>query len=128
MGTIETVYYLSNNLTTHVVKGNVRSLDIIPKVKAFLSGTPTKFVIWDFTEGSIASIYAEDIELMARTLKKLAEARKDGKTALVFSDNLSYGIGRMFEAYFSMEKMPVEFQSFHSLKEARQWLGIKDEL
>ena len=128
MGTIETVEDLDNNLATHVVKGNINTLAIITKVKAFIADRPTKFEIWDLTEGAIHSLYAEDIESMAQVFKEPAEVGRIGKSALVFSDNLSYGIGRMIEVYFSMEKITVEIQCFRSLKEARQWLGIKDEL
>jgi hypothetical protein len=128
MGTIETIYDLDNNLAIHVVKGNVNTLAIITKVKAFIADRPTKYEIWDFTEGAIHSLYAEDIRSMAQVLKEPSEVGKVEKSALVFSDNLSYGIGRMTEVYFSMEKITVEIECFRGLKEAKMWISIEDKL
>ena len=51
--------------------------------------------------------------------------RKGGKSAFVFSKDVEFGLGRMFEALSEgKEGMPVEYRSFRDINEAREWLCV----
>lgn len=115
-----------NNLTIYTVNGEVTVQDIVQKVKAFYAGEPTKLVLWDFTEANLSKIPSEDIIQIIYNIKKLVHSRKGQKTALVFSSKFGYGLGRMFTAFSEIEKTGIEYGSFHSVEEAKQWLGIRD--
>jgi len=115
-----------NNLTIYTVTGEVTVQDIIQKVKAFYAREPTQLVLWDLTEANLSKIPSEDIIQIIYVIKKLSTSRKGEKTAMVFSSKFGYGLGRMFTAFSEMEETGIEYGSFHSVKEAKQWLGIGD--
>ncbi len=115
-----------NNLTIYTVTGEVTVQDIIQKVKAFYAGEPTKLVLWDLKEADLSKIPSEDIIQIIYVIKKLSTSRKGEKTAMVFSSKFGYGLGRMFTAFSEMEATGIEYGSFHSVEEAKQWLGIGD--
>jgi hypothetical protein len=56
--------------------------------------------------------------------KKYAHLRKGGRSALVLSKDVGYGIGRMYGALSEIENIPYEIRSFRDIKDAREWLGV----
>jgi hypothetical protein len=55
-------------------------------------------------------------------------ARAEGRSSrwgIVVSEDLTYGMGRMFEAF--MSGSPREFRVFRSMEEAADWVGVDPE-
>ncbi len=120
--TIEVEVDRQQDLTTYKVAGPVTASEIIQAIEDFYSGEPTRKVLWIMTEASFDELTSEDVRRMAQTTEKFSHMRKTGKTALVFSGEVGFGLGRMHEAFRDLEASPVRQESFRSLDEALRWL------
>jgi hypothetical protein len=126
---IQTSMYGLQDLTVHRASGTVTAEEILHKIAVYyLTETPAQKILWDFTAAAVKDISREDLRRIARTGKEYAVRRKGGRTALVFSTEVEYGLGRMFEAFAIIEEFPFEIRSFRSIESAGQWLGIEGAL
>lgn len=64
--------------------------------------------------------------LEERALEAKKYSRKGGRTALVFSRKVDFGIGRMLEVIAEMEDYDYMIRSFRNAKDADKWLGIRN--
>jgi hypothetical protein len=73
----------------------------------------------------------ENVSLNLRELAALGarmDARHGSRLAIVVSDDLAFGLGRMYEAYRELEPGSTrEVSVFRSMHEAAGWLGIREE-
>ena len=124
----EIEYYLdeTNNLTSLFVKGRVEANQIIAAIKAFYQGTPTKYVLWNYSQAQLSHLSNNDVERIADTVNRYSNRSLVRKTALVFSQEVSFGLGRMFELLAELKGIPPRFMCFKKLDEAKSWLGISD--
>lgn len=125
MAIIEVSTDSQNDLTIFMVHGELTADEVIQSVEALSARKPTKFVLWDATDGSVANVPTEEIQRVAQTMMRFLEKRKEGKTAFVVATDLDYGLGRMYEAFAENEGLPYAYGIFKTVKEAKQWLGIK---
>ena len=121
-------YYLdeTNNLTSFFVQGRVEANQIIAAIKAFYQGTTTKYVLWNSSQAQFSHLSYNDVERIANTVKRYTNKRVVIKTALVFSQDVTFGLGRMFESLSEVKGIPPRFMSFRTLDDAKSWLGIGD--
>ena len=61
---------------------------------------------------------------MIKVVIDRSSERADGKTALVFSKNTGFGLGRMFGALSEIEDVQIEYMSFRSISKAKEWLDV----
>ena len=120
----KTVVHLELDLTINTISGKPTAERLINFAKNFLAGTPTKLVIWDFTTADLSDFSRDDLRRLARLPKQYVENRPQGQSALIFSRNVEYGLGRMFVAFSELEKTPSNYRSFRNMADARSWLGI----
>ena len=126
MSTIKTTFVNEKNLTIHEIIGKLSPGDIIDKLKDYYTGDKiTPFVIWIFLEAEVSAITSGDLRKILYYTKEYAHSRKGGKSALVVSMDLGYGLARIFEAFVEIEKFPFELRSFRTLGDAKQWLEIQ---
>lgn len=78
-------------------------------------------ILWNFTFGSNANLSADDMTRIAKMVKKYAIHKK---TAYVGSEDLEYGIMRMYSVYAEMESVSPVMKVFRDRDAAIQW--IKD--
>ncbi len=124
MKNIITTFVPDKDLTVHRAEGKVLAADIISKIDEYYSGnTVSKKVLWDFSGADASGIESDEVREIARLTRKYADIRKGGRTALVFSGDLEFGLGRMFTAFSRFEETPYEFGCFRSLEKAKEWLG-----
>lgn len=128
MGTIETKYDLPQDLTTFKVVGKMKVDDFYDCLAGYYEKGVTPLTLWDFTEADVSALTSEQISDFAKYARNLAEARKGGKTAVVFDTPFDFGLGRMFQSYLEIAGLPIEILISHSLDEAKQWLGIDDHM
>lgn len=120
---IETSFDQKNNLTIHKVEGQITAKEIKEKIETYYAGESiTKNTLWDFTQADISNICANEYLGLVNMTKVFAHLRKEGKTALVISDNVDYGIGRMYETLSEMEELSYEIRIFRGTKKAENWL------
>jgi hypothetical protein len=126
MGTIETTYDLPKDLTIATASGQMSARDFREWTANYYRGTVTKLVLWDILDADLSGLHADDIMHDAKQTKELANMRIGGKTAIVSSNSLEYGMSRMLEAFYDLESVPFEVQVFHTLGDAKRWLGVKE--
>ncbi|MCJ7773864.1 MAG: hypothetical protein MUP22_12120 [Desulfobacterales bacterium] len=124
MGSIKTTKDIHLELTTNLVKDQITYDDLLNWTTSYYSGTVTKFLLWDFTEADLSNITTEEFKNIAEVVKIKSDLRDRGKSALVFSRDLEFGLGRMFEVFSKLEGTQFEFQSFRNIEEAKKWLGV----
>ena len=124
MASIESLHDREKSLTVYKVKGLLSAEEMISAIKTFYTENMTFNVLLDLTEADLSLISTDEIIQIVREIRTYADARSGGKTALVFSRGLEYGLGRMSEAFYEMENIPIKIRSFRSLEEAEAWLGI----
>ena len=112
-----------NNLTSYIVQGTLMTDQIIATIDEFFSEKPTKYVLWNFSQAQIAQISNNDIKEIVKIVTKYADRNIVLKTALVFSDDSAFGLGRMFESLADIEDTPQEFMCFHNADDAYKWLS-----
>lgn len=123
MGTINRSFEKENDLTIFTVIGETNAKELIEQLELFLAGELTSLVLWDFTKGTMAKIPADGLREIVRKGKRHGVRRKGGKTALVFSKDVDFGVGRMFGIFADIMELGFETKSFRDIGSARQWLG-----
>ena len=124
MASIISSHDRENSLTVYKVKGLLSAEEMIIAIKTFYTENMTFNVLLDLTEADLSLISTDEIIQIVREIRTYADARAGGRTALVFSTGLEYGLGRMSEAFYEMENIPIDIKSFRSLEQAEAWLGI----
>ncbi len=95
---------------------------LVAYLKEIGGGNLTRFALWDFTQADLAELYEQDIRTLFYTLGPMTERRRGGKTAMVFSRKVDFGVGRMIEAIAEAMELPVRFRSFWDFDAAEGWL------
>ena len=119
----------SSQLTMHITTGEISSNDIIRVIESFYKEKPTKNVIWDFRDAdpdALLSFSYNELKDIVIFTKQHWELRRSGKTALVVSTDLGFGLGRMYDTLAEIENLSHSVQVFRCMDEAMKWLE-KDE-
>jgi hypothetical protein len=124
MAIIETIVDSQGDLSVFTVNGELTADEIIERVEEYYTKHPTKLVLWIMGDVDLSAITREGIERIIQTAKKNTGKRKEGKTAIVGSKDIEYGLARMYEAYTGFENLPYEYKIFKDVDEAKEWLGI----
>ena len=118
MASIESLHSREKRLTVYKVKGLLSAEEMISAIKTFYTEYMTFNVLLDLTEADLSIISTDEIIQTVRGIRTYADARAGGRTGL------EYGLGRMSEAFYEMENIPIKIKSFRSLEKAEAWLGI----
>jgi hypothetical protein len=122
MAIIDTSIDIDRQLTIHTVTGEVLSDEISNKIKTYNESGPTKFILWDFSEASLKKITSSQIEAFVTLTKQYSNLRKGGKTALVFSSDFGFGLGRVFDIHQDLVESEIPHMTFRSKELALNWL------
>lgn len=114
--------YRDQDLTVHRATGPVTVTALRAYLRAWEGGAPTRLVLWDLTEGTLASIREQDILKLFGRMWSQAEKRRMGRTALVVSRTVDFGVGRMMEMVAENLELPFEFRVFWEFDPAENWL------
>jgi hypothetical protein len=114
----------SRNLTIFTASGKITLADGIGVMESFYKN-PTQNVLLDFSHQTDTPVVltSEDLVTFFSYLTIKKERRPEGKTAIVASDDLRYGMSRMAEALAEMENLPWKMKAFRSMDEANNWLS-----
>lgn len=122
MAKIEITRVPEEDLTIFNVRGSLSAEEIIEYSKEHYMDNPTQLVMWDITNGSISEIDVEEFGKISTAVKPYTEKRAGGKTAFVGSVDADFGMGRMYESYAEVEKLPIQYRTFRNRDEAMSWL------
>ena len=76
----------------------------------------------DIAEGSSLSLVMADVRRIALVTRRHAESREEGRSALVFTAEVGYGLGRMFETLQEVRRSPVQYRVFRSRAAGIAWI------
>ncbi|MBI1387286.1 MAG: hypothetical protein GC154_02415 [bacterium] len=111
------------DLTVHVVAGNITAFQIEEEIKRFYQNTPTQNLLWDLRNADLSEIKSDEVKKILSLSLSLSPTRApDGKTALVASSDMEFGVGRIVENYTEIYKHPIRIRLFRSFAEAMRWL------
>jgi len=123
MANIKSTIDPSKDLTVHTIAGKITADEIVDHLEKYYSSEkPTKNMMWDFTKAKGEKIPSDGIMKIAKTRKKFDDSRKGGRTALVFSRDVGYGLGRMYETHATYEGSSINYSIFYNIDDALKWL------
>ena len=126
MGRINSSLEAANDLTVVTVVGEVDAGQVLSQIITFLTGEPTQLVLWDIRAGSLAGISRDELRMIVDTGAPYAVRRRGGRTAVVCSKEVDYGISRMFQSFANLGHIPFEIEIFRNIRVAREWLNSGD--
>jgi hypothetical protein len=122
MATIDTNIDSNRQLTIHTITGEVSPEEISNKIITYSESGPTDFVLWDFSKAELNNIKSNHIETFISLTKQYSSYRRGGKTALVFSSDLGFGLGREFDTYIDLAESNIPYVTFRNRELALKWL------
>ena len=123
MVSIDTSFKSDMNLTIHKVVGSIIPNKFFTHIKDYyLAESITPNILLDLRKARITKLAPADLSDLAKRIKHYYASRDAGKTVLVVSTDLEFGLGRMFEAISETEQLPFEFRSFRNMEQAEAWL------
>jgi hypothetical protein len=114
------------DLTTHDVTGLVSEEEMYDAIESFYKCDPTALLLWDMSQADVSYITTDALQRFVRKSTQIGVRRHGGRTAVVASGNLQYGLARMSEVFAEMESAPYGFRAFRSRQEALEWLKSGD--
>ncbi len=114
------------HLTTHTVIGEISFEEVMSTLKQYWEGQPTMFLLWDFRKGSMAQLSYVDLERIVDYVTFHSEKRAGGKSAVVVSRDLEYGLARVLDTLRDIRKVHSQLGVFRSVEEANQWLDEEE--
>jgi len=124
MGTIETQIDLERDLTIHTASGEISADEILRRIRSYYEGQVTRLLMWDLSDADLRSLSASDVQNMVDLTNSLTAPRAGGKTALVVSTTLAYGMGRMYELSKDAFGDEIDRKMFRDREAALEWLGV----
>ena len=111
-----------SDLTTITIKGDLREDDFHNSLSEYFRGESTLNTLYDLTEGDCSNIPSKYYIGLIRVGR--AYAQEGARSAMVFSNPVDFGIGRMIESHCESIGYKSELACFHSVSEARDWLSL----
>ena len=115
-----------NQLTIITVTGMPSFEESMEAFRQLYQGKVTQKMLWDFRQANLSGISSNHIESLLDYIGQHAQKRTNGKTAIVVSKDLEYGMSRMIMALTEDKAIPVEIDVFRSIEVALQWLAKED--
>lgn len=113
---------LDNQLVVHVCTGVVTPDEVMEAIRAFYAFDATRDTLWDFTATSEVTVSTADIHRIADLTTSLAQARPDGRTALVATADFTYELSRLYQTLAELAEQTVDVRVFRTVSDAQAWL------
>jgi hypothetical protein len=126
MNNIEIRLEPDKHFTTYIFTGEVTVEQIISAQEEFYYKTPMLFLLVDFTQADLSVLTSNDLRAILSGAGKNGHLRKGGKTAVVASWNLAFGMARMYEIMAEIQDLPFIVRAFRTQDEALIWLSKYD--
>jgi len=111
----------AKKMTTYTVTDKLTFDEAMAEVKLFYN-RPTKNVMWDLRSVSELKFSTEEVKTLAGLDKRIESSNRiNGKTAIVATQDLYFGLGRVFKTLSEMYKVPFTVMIFRTMKEAEKW-------
>jgi hypothetical protein len=121
MSMIESRRDEAKGLTVHTCTGAVTQQEVLVAIRSHYDEKPTPHNLWDLREADLTGLVGIDVQKIASFTKAYSPERPSGKTALVSTSDLGFGLARIYQGMASDPKRPVEVKVFRTLEEAMAW-------
>ena len=81
-----------------------------------------KPVIWVLEELDLGAITKDQLRIFAKDLARKSLAKKGKKTAIVTTNDLQFGLMRMFDSFANIDNFHITFSVLRDMEEAKKWL------
>jgi len=122
MGSITRTVEPDTYLTVFTVTDETDAVQVLTAIMAFLLEAPTQRVLWDIRSGSLTALSSHDLHLIVQRAGPFTLVRSGGRTAIVCSREVDFGLCRMFQAFVEEDRLPFEIRVTRDVVEARRWL------
>ena len=116
----------TKNLTIYTLTGELTVDDIQSAIKSFYEAHKlTLKGLWDARSAKLTDLKSSDMESIAVFIGRFRdrfEERKGGKSAVVASSDLQYGLSRILGTFYEIEESPIQLKIFRVMDEAMEWL------
>ena len=116
----------TKNLVIYTLTGELTLDDIQSKIKSFWEAHElTLNALWDARSAELTNLESSDMESIAAFIGQYThrfEERKGGKSAVVASSDLQYGLSRILGTLYEIEDFPTQLKIFRIMDEAIKWL------
>jgi hypothetical protein len=109
-------------LTIHEVVGVITVEEVLSIFAGFASDSPTLYLLWDFSRADVSNAASDDLRKILSVAKEKAHVRQGGKTALLTSGKLEFGLARMYGILSEIYEHPISHRIFTEKDEAIKWL------
>lgn len=117
----EILYEAQNDVVILRVVGGVTFAEILEAMRQYFPKV-TRHLIWDYTDGNLDNVTADDFKSVPEISSKYFSNRKSGKTAFACPSDNVYGMFRMYTAFADMKNMPYEYGVLRSFEDALNWV------
>jgi hypothetical protein len=110
------------DLTIFKATGLIEFEEVLFALKAFYDDEPTPNMLIDLAELPTIQISSKEIQELAVFQPRFEGNRAPGKTAILATDDLHFGMARMFEAQSKIHGATHAVMTFKDLGSAISWL------
>ena len=110
------------NLTVQTCTGVISSQEIEEAIMSVYDGKPTRNQLWDLTGANVENIDRSSIRQFAKLVSERGHGRSGGKTAIVSSVDLGFGLARVYGVMADITDQQIEVRVFRSIDEANAWV------
>ena len=119
---IRTTINEARQLTIFECIGKAVPEEILATIASVYEGEPTLHQLWDFTEATVHHIPAETIREFVKSVSERMHRREGGKSALVSSEDIGFGLARVYSAVAEINDLKIEVGAFRTVEEALAWI------
>lgn len=109
-------------LTIITLKGAVMAAEITKTILAHNKDQVTSRILWDFSQATLETLKPGDVQGFVTTASLFTQMRKGGKTAVVVSTDLGFGMARIYDSLQEADQSIVSHMTFRDKESALKWL------
>ncbi len=109
-------------LAVLVVAGPVTAEALAGAAVRFVTEHHTRLALWDFSRADFSGLTGEGLRTVFLRTRPHAEKRAGGRSALLFGNQVGFGLGRMAQALGEAHDYPYPFRAFWDRDAAMDWL------
>jgi len=122
---IKTVFEKSKSTRLHVVEGKISFKELADSLTNLYQDPDfdkSLNALWDLRGADVSAFSADHVRQIADLVAKEWGRNEKFRTALVVSEDFSYGMARMYELLLD-SKMSSQIKIFRNITAAREWLS-----
>ena len=120
---ISTKIDLEADFTEHIATGELRDDEMFAAQKDFYENGPTRLQLWNMSGCVVTGVTIGGMRTFIESAARHGKVRQSGKTAVIVSSQLQYGLARMAEAFGEFANIPFAFRVFKDREDAVDWLN-----